>query len=105
MWIINTHTLGTNIIWILTLFNFIAIIIIAIRWKWVELMIKEIWPSFNLVTKNIENKSWINENLKSIATISAKYREHINKFHRKWEEDKKGNLREIKDKDYGEWEL
>jgi len=105
MWVINTHTLGTNIIWILTLFNFIAIIIIAIRWKWVELMRKEIWPSYELLIKDIENKSWINVNLKSNAQISSAYRAHLDKFHRKFKKDKHGYPTEIRDKDYEKWAL
>ena len=105
MWVINTHTLGTNIIWILTIFNLIAIIIIAIRWRWVELMRKEIWPSYELLIKDIENKSWINVNLKSNAQISSAYRAHLDKFHRQFKKNKHGYPTEIRDEDYDKWAL
>ena len=105
MWVINTHTLGTNIIWILTIFNLIAIIIIAIRWKWVELMRKEIWPSYELLIKDIENSSWINVNLKHCAQISSAYRAHLDKFHRKFRKNKHGYPTEIRDEDYDKWAL
>ena len=94
MWVINTHTLGTNIIWILTIFNLIAIIIIAIRWKWVELMIKD-----------IKDSSWININLKHYAEISSAYRAHLDKFHRQFKKNKHGYPTEIRDEDYDKWAL
>ena len=113
MWCINTHTLGTSIIWILTVLNFIAIIIIAIRWKWVELMREEIWSSLSLhdVTKrgksfeSLKNKSWISHSLGNIAAISAAYRAHLDKFHRKFKKNKHGYPEEIVDTEEGKWTL
>lgn len=105
MWCINTYILGTSIIWILTIFNFVAIILIAIRWKWVELMREEIWPSFNLTIKDIKNKSWISDLLRTTAQTSSAYREHLDKFHRKFKKNKHGYPSEIRDKDYNKWAL
>jgi len=107
MWCINTHILGTTIIWILAVLNFIAIMIIAINWKWVELMKKEIWSVWELLPKIDKRKpeSWIVQNIKSNAIISAKYRAHLDKFHRKYKKNKDGYPSEVRDEDFLEWNL
>ena len=107
MYCLNTHVLGTAIIWILTIFNFIAIIIIAYNWKWIELMRKEIWSDWELLSK-IDGKkpeSWISYNIGQHAIISAKYRAHLDKFHRKFRKKKNGLREEIRDEDYEKWKL
>jgi hypothetical protein len=102
---INLHVLWIYIISILTIFNFIAIIHIAKRWKWVELMRKEIWPSFNLSIRDIKNKSWISNLLRTTAQTSAAYRAHLDKFHRKFKKNEYGYPEEISYEDYNKWAL
>jgi len=102
---IDLRVLWTCIISILTILNFIAIIIIAVRWRWVELMRKAIWPSYNLMINDIKNKSWISDLLRTTAQTNAAYRAHLDKFHRQFKKNKHGYSEEIRDEDYNKWAL